>query len=65
MKANSPPFDIALGGRDRDADWDKERALIGSLAEAGATWSIEYMPPEIGGLDEARARIERGPLRVD
>jgi alkanesulfonate monooxygenase SsuD/methylene tetrahydromethanopterin reductase-like flavin-dependent oxidoreductase (luciferase family) len=61
----STPFDIALGGRDRDADWDKERALIGSLAEAGATWWIEYIPPDVGGLGEARERIERGPLRID
>lgn len=61
----SAPFDIALGGRQRDANWEKERALIKSLAEAGATWWVEYMPPEIGGIDEVRQAIKQGPLRID
>jgi alkanesulfonate monooxygenase SsuD/methylene tetrahydromethanopterin reductase-like flavin-dependent oxidoreductase (luciferase family) len=64
-RAASAPFDIALGGRHRGDDQEQERALIRSLAEAGATWWIEYVPPQIGGLDAIRASIERGPLRVD
>jgi alkanesulfonate monooxygenase SsuD/methylene tetrahydromethanopterin reductase-like flavin-dependent oxidoreductase (luciferase family) len=64
-RGTSPPFDIVLGGRHRGDDGEKERALIRSLAEAGATWWIEYIPPETGGLDAARACITRGPLRVD
>ena len=64
-RAASTPFDIALGGRHRDDDWEKDRALIASLAEAGATWWIEYLPPQMGGLEEMRACIERGPLRID
>lgn len=59
------PFDIVLGGHQRDADWEQERALINSLAEAGATWWIEYLPPELGGLDIIREAIARGPLRID
>ena len=59
------PFDIALGGMSRGADWERERALIRSLAEAGATWWMEYLPPGTGGVDEVRARIARGPLRID
>ena len=65
QRPNSAPFDIALGGRHRYDDWDKERALIHSLAEAGATWWVEYLPPQLGGVDELRACIERGPLRID
>jgi len=59
------PFDIALGGRRRGDDWEKERSLIKSLADAGATWWVEYVPPEIGGLDAACACIARGPLQID
>lgn len=48
------PFDIALGGRGRGSDWDKERAFIRSLADAGATWWVEYVPPQVGDLDAAQ-----------
>lgn len=59
------PFDIVLGGRQRGANWEQERALINSLAQAGATWWIEYLPPELGALDVIRKAIARGPLRID
>jgi alkanesulfonate monooxygenase SsuD/methylene tetrahydromethanopterin reductase-like flavin-dependent oxidoreductase (luciferase family) len=59
------PFDIVLGGRHRSDDWDQERALIKSLAESGATWWIEYLPPQLGGLEHIRQAIARGPLRID
>ena len=62
-RAATAPFDIAVGGRPRDDDWEKDRALIGSLAEAGATWYVEYAPPT--ELDVMRTRIERGPLRIN
>jgi alkanesulfonate monooxygenase SsuD/methylene tetrahydromethanopterin reductase-like flavin-dependent oxidoreductase (luciferase family) len=64
QRGASAPFDIALGGRQRADDWDKDRELIRSFGEAGATWWIEYVPPGVGGLAEARAHIDRGPLRV-
>jgi alkanesulfonate monooxygenase SsuD/methylene tetrahydromethanopterin reductase-like flavin-dependent oxidoreductase (luciferase family) len=64
-RSKDTPFDIVLGGRQRDDDWDQERALIKSLAEAGATWWIEYLPPELGGMDVIREAIARGPLRID
>lgn len=57
-------YDIASGGRSRDEDWDKDRALIKSLGEAGMTWWVEYAPPEIGGIEEVRAYTARGPLHV-
>lgn len=61
----STPFDIVLGGQIRGEDWEAERAHIKSVAEAGATWWIEYMPPEVGRLEQVRACVERGPLRID
>lgn len=56
-------FDIAIGGRERSADWDRERATIKSLADAGATWWLEGVEP--ADLDVMRASVKRGPLRID
>jgi alkanesulfonate monooxygenase SsuD/methylene tetrahydromethanopterin reductase-like flavin-dependent oxidoreductase (luciferase family) len=57
------PYDIVVGGHQRSADWDAERAHIRSVREAGATWWIEWVPPD--KPDVMRAAIQRGPLRVD
>jgi alkanesulfonate monooxygenase SsuD/methylene tetrahydromethanopterin reductase-like flavin-dependent oxidoreductase (luciferase family) len=32
------PFDLVVGGDERREDWDEERSVISSLAEAGASW---------------------------
>ncbi len=58
-------YDIAVGGSPRRADWDEERDYIRSLAEAGATWWNEYIPPNSGDLGTVRDLIRRGPLRID
>lgn len=58
-------FDIAVGGRHRRPDLDAERALIRSLAEAGATWWTEYVTPSIGGTEAMREHIAGGPMRID
>ncbi|HEX6288872.1 MAG TPA: LLM class flavin-dependent oxidoreductase [Herpetosiphonaceae bacterium] len=63
QRGASAPFDIVVGGRERSEDWEQERAYIRSAAEAGATWRIEHVPPS--DLDVLRARVERGPLRID
>ncbi len=67
QRMGGAPFEIAVTseGRRRGPDWEQERAHIRSLAEAGATWWVEYLPPDIGGLGEFRASIECGPLRID
>ena len=62
-RPTSGPFDIVVGGSPRRDDWEEERAYIRSLAEAGMTWWVEYVPPD--DLEVMRACIERGPLRVD
>ena len=61
----SGPFDIIVGGNGRDDDRERRRALVRSLAEAGATWWLEYIPPDTGELDIVRDRIAGGPLRID
>ncbi len=58
-------YDIAVGGSPRRADWEQERDYIRSLAEAGATWWTEYIPPASGDLETLHALIKRGPLRID
>jgi hypothetical protein len=63
QRTASTPYAIAVGGRERGPDWGKERAYIHSIAQAGATWWMEEVPQ--GELAEVRARIERGPLRID
>lgn len=57
--------DIALGGGARGPDLERERAMIRSVAAVGATWWMEYLQPDRGGLDEVRARIRSGPVRID
>jgi alkanesulfonate monooxygenase SsuD/methylene tetrahydromethanopterin reductase-like flavin-dependent oxidoreductase (luciferase family) len=58
-------YDIAVGGGMRRADWEQERDYIRSLAQAGATWWSEYIPPSSGDLETVRTLIERGPLRIE
>ncbi|HET8845011.1 MAG TPA: LLM class flavin-dependent oxidoreductase, partial [Ktedonobacteraceae bacterium] len=57
------PYEIKLGGRSRSDDWEQDRALMKSLAEAGVTWWVEYVPA--GPLEEMREAIQRGPLRSE
>ena len=54
-------FVVAVGGRQRQHDLVAERRYVASLAQAGADWWHEYVPPRIP-LEEARRRIERGPI---
>ncbi|GHO49460.1 LLM class flavin-dependent oxidoreductase [Ktedonospora formicarum] len=56
------PYEIKLGGRQRSGDWEKDRALMQALSEAGVTWWVEYVPA--GELDTMRESVKRGPLRT-
>ncbi len=61
QRTTRDPFEIALGGASRGNDWDEARRIIASLAEAGATWWMEYVPSD--SRREMRSSIMRGPLR--
>jgi alkanesulfonate monooxygenase SsuD/methylene tetrahydromethanopterin reductase-like flavin-dependent oxidoreductase (luciferase family) len=61
QRAAGAPFDIVVGGLDRTEDWDRERATIKSLEEAGATWWLEWIRP--AEYETMRAAVQRGPLR--
>ncbi len=56
-------YDIVVGGRRRSKDWQQEQALIQTLAEAGATWWVEWIPPS--DRQTMRAAVKRGPLRPE
>jgi alkanesulfonate monooxygenase SsuD/methylene tetrahydromethanopterin reductase-like flavin-dependent oxidoreductase (luciferase family) len=58
--AGDRPFDIAVGGDHRSGDPEEARAHVAAMAEAGATWWIEWVPP----ADRAtmRAAVDRGPV---
>ncbi|MEW6045473.1 MAG: LLM class flavin-dependent oxidoreductase [Bacillota bacterium] len=63
FRKNDAPFDIVIGGNARRGDWEAERLLIRSAAEAGATWWVEWVPPgEPGAMLQC---ITCGPLRFD
>lgn len=64
-RRETTPFEIVIGGRQRESDWEQERALIASLAEAGAIWWVEYIPVSFGDLTKIRERICAGPLATD
>jgi alkanesulfonate monooxygenase SsuD/methylene tetrahydromethanopterin reductase-like flavin-dependent oxidoreductase (luciferase family) len=57
------PYQIKLGGGNRSEDWEQDRAFMKSLAEAGVTWWVEYVPAS--SLEEMRESVKRGPLRIE
>jgi alkanesulfonate monooxygenase SsuD/methylene tetrahydromethanopterin reductase-like flavin-dependent oxidoreductase (luciferase family) len=57
-----PAFDIVVGPQERSADTDEKHAWMQALADAGATWWVEWIPP--GEPGHMRAEVERGPLRL-
>lgn len=56
-------YAIAVGGHQRGADWEAERAHIRSVAAAGATWWAEWVPA--AGYATMRAAAQREPLRAE
>lgn len=63
LRGSGVSYDIAVGGSSRRKDWEEERDYIRSLAEAGMTWWMEYIPPD--DIEVMRASVMRSPLRVD
>jgi hypothetical protein len=61
-RSNGAPFDLVAGGPGRGADRDVERERIRASAEAGATWTGEWIPP--AEPEVMRAAVARGPLRI-
>jgi alkanesulfonate monooxygenase SsuD/methylene tetrahydromethanopterin reductase-like flavin-dependent oxidoreductase (luciferase family) len=58
-------FDLVFGGRMRRQDWDEEREHLRAMANAGATWWVEFVEPPDLDLQTVQDYIRQGPLRVD
>lgn len=58
----SAPFDIMVHGPWPGADRERERRRLQASAEAGATWSMEWIAPS--APEGMRAFIARGPCRI-
>jgi len=57
-------FAIVIGGRQRRDDLESERRYIASLADAGADWWNEWVPPETP-VKRVRELVAAGPLRPE
>lgn len=62
-RAGDAPYDICVGGRARPADWEQDREHIRRVAEAGATWWMEFIEPT--SQEKTRQGILNGPLRFE
>ena len=56
-----PSYVILVGGRERGDDLAADRRYVAAVADAGADWWQEYVPPRLT-LAEARRRILAGPI---
>ena len=57
------PFEVVVGGT-TGGNPAADRALVGALVDAGATWWSEWLSPLRGDLGTVLARIRQGPPRV-
>lgn len=60
-RETNEPYDVAQFGVTRDGD---DTALVGSFAEAGATWWMEGIFTWLMDLEYTRQRIRSGPPRI-
>jgi alkanesulfonate monooxygenase SsuD/methylene tetrahydromethanopterin reductase-like flavin-dependent oxidoreductase (luciferase family) len=58
-------YDIVVSSNRQDRNGEEGRAYIRSLAEAGATWCAEYLPPHMGNAQMVHSYIAQGPLRME
>jgi alkanesulfonate monooxygenase SsuD/methylene tetrahydromethanopterin reductase-like flavin-dependent oxidoreductase (luciferase family) len=61
--AGDRPYTVCLGGRERWDDWEAEREWRRGVADAGAAWWAEFFPA--ADRETLRAKVARGPLRID
>jgi alkanesulfonate monooxygenase SsuD/methylene tetrahydromethanopterin reductase-like flavin-dependent oxidoreductase (luciferase family) len=62
QRADSSTFDIVCGGATSGKNINKARAKVAPLAEAGATWWVEFTSSSAKPL---RDRIKQGPPRLE
>jgi alkanesulfonate monooxygenase SsuD/methylene tetrahydromethanopterin reductase-like flavin-dependent oxidoreductase (luciferase family) len=64
FRTQDGPFDVLATGNTSGTDHQKDRDLIMSYAEAGATWWQEGFLVHEGELEAVRTRIRQGPPRL-
>jgi probable F420-dependent oxidoreductase len=64
QRGRDEPFDIRISGSTHGESPDEARRKVALLAEAGATWWDETLPPSGMSLEEARERVRLGPPDV-
>ena len=62
LRGEGSGFDVAVNAATGDLGATEARAAVQELVDAGATWIVELTPDT---LDEHRALIARGPVRVN
>jgi len=62
-RPQSGHFDVVVGGRRRSEDEAADRERIAALAEAGATWWNEWVPPDTP-YERVREIVCAGPQRA-
>ncbi len=60
--SDSPSIDVAVGGRRRLDDVDAEQEAIDGAAAGGASWWLEFIPPD--PRQRMLNSVGRGPLRA-
>ena len=65
QRDQATPFDIVVEGETPGDDRARAVAMVGPLAEAGATWWLETMWSAPDGLSSVRTRVRQGPPRLD
>jgi len=61
-RAEGAPFDLVVHGPQPGQDVEVERERLRASAEAGATWTGDWIPPD--EPEVMRAAVARGPLRI-
>jgi alkanesulfonate monooxygenase SsuD/methylene tetrahydromethanopterin reductase-like flavin-dependent oxidoreductase (luciferase family) len=61
QRPDGEPFEVVVGGTTSGGSSRADRALVGALRAAGATWWMEWLTPLRGDLDTIGARIRQGP----
>lgn len=63
-RTSSAPFDLIAQGTTSGDDPAADAAIVAPFAAAGATWWLESINTNYGGIDQISTRIRRGPPRL-
>jgi len=64
VRISDAPFEVIQSGETSGENADKDRAIVATYEEAGATWWFESRLPWRSSVEKVRARIRMGPPRL-